>query len=168
MLHFLPSNVKTADELISHTRAIRNKFYPEQIRPIMVRRVPPFRQIYSEPIGPLPEIKFQPVTAAFVQPMQASPSGIPLAHEVGAAVSMIRARWIIRDCCMEFGVTRDQIMSRRRNANIVEARHMAMWRMYKELGWTMERIGKFLGGFDHSVCVHAIRKIDARLAGLAR
>ena len=166
MLHVLPPNVTTAEDLRDHYRPIRNRFYPP-IRPV-VSRPARWRRIYAEPIGPKPEIKFPAVKAAFVMPMPAMPPGVPLVHEVGAASSVIRARWIVRDCCMEFGVTIDQIQSRRRNTHIVDARHMAMWRMYRELGWTMERIGKFLGGFDHSTCVHAIRKIDDRIAGMTR
>ena len=57
------------------------------------------------------------------------------------------------------GVSRDEIMGRRRDPNIVEARHLVMWALHrlshlgtKEVGWLLQK--------DHSTITYAARNID--------
>lgn len=70
------------------------------------------------------------------------------------------AKWIIRDEARRAGVDRTDIISKRRNARVVLARHRAIYRIKKLSNWSLPRIGKLFGRMDHSSIIYAIRKIE--------
>lgn len=54
------------------------------------------------------------------------------------------------------GVTKEEILSRKKKRKYVQARYMAM-RMLHDQGWSLGRIGRALG-VHHTTVLYAIRK----------
>ena len=67
-----------------------------------------------------------------------------------------------------FGVSADQIRSRRRTKQIALARQVAMYLARKLTGSSLAHIGKFFGGRDHATVVHACKTIAQREGEVAR
>jgi hypothetical protein len=85
-----------------------------------------------------------------------SPIGPPsLSHD--------RAWLILRAKAELYELTIEQIKGEQRKANIVHARHHAMWEMSKYTTWSLGQIGKFFGGKDHTTVHSAIKRHQARI-----
>lgn len=66
---------------------------------------------------------------------------------------------LINTCCNSFGVTRQQLFSKRKDAHYVEARHIAMYLMRKyNLLRTLVAIGKYFKR-DHTTVINAVDKV---------
>lgn len=61
------------------------------------------------------------------------------------------------------GVTPNDILSMRRDAKSCLARHIAMYLAKKLTVHSLPRIGKLMGGKDHTTVLHGIRRIQAML-----
>ncbi|CDP50689.1 hypothetical protein [Devosia sp. DBB001] len=70
---------------------------------------------------------------------------------------MLRWKLIVAECAAKYGVSVKDILSMRRNKDIVSARYEAMWRMRQETTMSYPQIGAKLGR-DHSTVVHAIKR----------
>lgn len=73
------------------------------------------------------------------------------------------AREIIVEVAEEYQVTVKDILSIRRNNNIVEARHECVWRIKNETMLSFPQMGKIMNR-DHSSLVHAYHKMRDRKA----
>lgn len=62
----------------------------------------------------------------------------------------------------ECGVKSSQILSRIREREIVNGRFMYCAILYTSFGYTLERIGKIMGGRDHSTIIHSIETYKNR------
>lgn len=62
------------------------------------------------------------------------------------------------------GIARNEIISIRRNASVVRARHFAMWLMRRLTSKSLPSIGGILGRRDHTTIIHGIRRIEAEIA----
>lgn len=71
-------------------------------------------------------------------------------------------RRIVNEVSTLTGISVDDIMSDRRNAKIVHARHLAMYlaRYFTMLSTT--QIGRLIGGRDHTTVIHGVRQTAAR------
>jgi chromosomal replication initiator protein len=58
-----------------------------------------------------------------------------------------------------YGVTLDQLQSKERTANLVQARQVAMYLLRAFGGMSLKEIGAYFGGKDHSTVIHSIDKI---------
>jgi hypothetical protein len=78
------------------------------------------------------------------------------------------AKLIAQEVCAKHGVSFNDIMSPRRNREVVTARQEAFWRCRKETTLTLPQIGRFLGGKDHTTVLWGIKMYEKRLgeAGL--
>ena len=79
------------------------------------------------------------------------------------AINAPPVRTIQDACCRHYGITRTDLLSRRRQEPLVTARHIAMYlariltaRSYPEIGRMFNR--------DHTVAIHAYNRISQRLA----
>ena len=63
-----------------------------------------------------------------------------------------------------YNVTRADILSARRTANVVRPRQIAMYLSKVLTPRSLPEIGRRFGGRDHTTVLHAVRKIEA-LAG---
>lgn len=64
----------------------------------------------------------------------------------------------------EFDVRPADLHSRKRNRSIVVPRQICMYLTRKLTNLSLEQIGQYFGGRDHSTVLHAIEKIEAKLA----
>ncbi|MHC5004002.1 MAG: chromosomal replication initiator protein DnaA [Planctomycetota bacterium] len=63
-----------------------------------------------------------------------------------------------------FDVKLTDLLSKRRHKSIALPRQIAMWLARKHTRYSLEEIGGYFGGRDHTTVMHAIRAIDARRA----
>jgi chromosomal replication initiation ATPase DnaA len=69
---------------------------------------------------------------------------------------------IQRQVCLEFGITKDELLGPSRKAQNVEARHTGMYLAKAIPGATFPKIGRAFRR-DHTTVIYAVRKIAARL-----
>lgn len=62
--------------------------------------------------------------------------------------------------CAVWDVSKDEIVSQRRDAQIVDARHAALWLSRRLTNKTLDQISRLYGGRDHSTILNAVRRID--------
>lgn len=63
---------------------------------------------------------------------------------------------IIRDVCQKHGITRDQLNSKRKTANLLPPRQEAYYRL-REAGYSLQRIATLMGGRDHTTVLHGAK-----------
>ncbi len=61
--------------------------------------------------------------------------------------------------CEHYGVTVDQLKSKRRTQDLALARQVSMYIARERVGATLTQIGRAFGGRDHTTVMHACRKI---------
>jgi chromosomal replication initiator protein len=76
----------------------------------------------------------------------------------------IRVEDILRIVAKHYGVTRADLLSSRRTANVVRPRQIAMYLAKTLTLRSLPEIGRRFGGRDHTTVLHAVRKIDANVA----
>lgn len=67
---------------------------------------------------------------------------------------------IIETVAENFGYSREEVLSEKRQQNLVMARQIAMYICRKNLGLSYPIIGRLFGGRDHTTVLHAMKKID--------
>jgi hypothetical protein len=107
------------------------------------RGPPSARPREPEPPPPAPE---PPPPAPEPEPVARWPEG--------------RAHQIIRLVCERFGVSPDEISSKRRIRTIVVPRQMCMALLRELTTLSAVAIGRQLGGFDHTTVLSALKRID--------
>lgn len=98
------------------------------------------------------------------------PGWFEIVSEDAAPGSQMKIHDVIRVCCKYFGLTRSQITSARRTAQVVYARQIAMYLCKYHTTKSYPEIGRRLGGRDHTTVIHGHRKVESLLpkdAGLA-
>lgn len=157
----------SAQDLLAHYMAVRRRIMAKALRPqrppaVVKRSAVTAKLIYVAPIGPpVPLVSHMGATYAIQLPQVAENAAYM--HVIVPKASPSRAKDIVRECCEEAGITEDEIKGERRSAHIVRARFKAIYRMSTELRWSLPRIGKYMGGRDHTSCLNALRKYRARL-----
>lgn len=73
----------------------------------------------------------------------------------------IRIEDIQRETARHFNVTRGDLISARRTANVVKPRQLAMYLSKTLTLRSLPDIGRRFGGRDHTTALHAVRKIEA-------
>jgi hypothetical protein len=69
---------------------------------------------------------------------------------------------IINETCLEYGISREEMIGPGRTKHIVRIRQLAMWRC-RQAGVSLPKIGRYFGGRDHTTVIHAVRKIEATM-----
>lgn len=75
------------------------------------------------------------------------------------------SRDIIRETAKACRVSAEEMLGRSGQKKIVDARHLAMYRLRNERGLSLPKIGQIFGR-DHSTVIHAIRKVEAKRKGV--
>ena len=70
---------------------------------------------------------------------------------------------VINEVANTYGLTGDEIRSKKRSADISTARQIAIYAVHKITGLSYVEIGKQFGGRDHSTIVYAINKVKNEL-----
>ena len=66
---------------------------------------------------------------------------------------------IMDQCAKHCGLTRDDLLSQKRNREIARSRQLAMYLMRELTALSTTRIGELLGGRDHTTVMHACERI---------
>lgn len=82
-----------------------------------------------------------------------------------AEMGGMKVRGYIRRRCADFGLSFEIICSSRRTRKIVEARQLIMWEIREEFAISLPEIGRIFGGRDHTTCLWAIRRVEAKKRG---
>ena len=70
---------------------------------------------------------------------------------------------ILMAVALKHGLTKTEILSKRRRVYEVLARQEAYWWLNALLPWSLPQIGRFMGGLDHTTILHGVRRHQARL-----
>ena len=70
---------------------------------------------------------------------------------------------ILEKVCSHFGVTQQNVFSKSRKREYVQARQVSMYLAQKYTKMPSARIGKLIGGRDHSTVIHSCTTIEQRL-----
>lgn len=141
-------------DLQAHYREVRTRLWrpaaavpaqPEKPVLVLVKANPAVR--YQHPIGPIvPD-------AVFLTP-----------EHFGQPGSVSYARRVVKEVSEKRGVSIDDMMSIRRNINIVLARYEVFWRLRHETRWSMPQIGRFMHK-DHTTILNGLRVYAKHLKG---
>jgi len=71
---------------------------------------------------------------------------------------------ILAAVALEYGISVDEIRGPWRSKFYMEPRWVAIWIARKRTLHSFPSIGEYIGGRDHTTCIHAYRKIEERLA----
>ena len=69
---------------------------------------------------------------------------------------------ILKAVCAEFGVSKDDLLSKKREATISQARQITMYLLREDAGLTVARIGRELER-DHSTVLHGCKRIESSI-----
>ncbi len=75
----------------------------------------------------------------------------------------VKPQDIIQSVSNHYHLKQSAIKGGRRNKNLVRARHIAMYLLRQELNSSLEEIGQWFGGRDHTSVIHAVKKIEQEL-----
>ncbi len=75
---------------------------------------------------------------------------------------------IIEAVTQYYGVKLSDLQSKRRHKSISLPRQVCMWLARKRTRYSLEEIGGYFGGRDHTTVMHSIRTIETRLANDSR
>ncbi|HSI40828.1 MAG TPA: chromosomal replication initiator protein DnaA [Xanthobacteraceae bacterium] len=76
----------------------------------------------------------------------------------------VRIEDILRIVAKHYNVSRADLLSQRRTANVVKPRQIAMYLAKQLTLRSLPEIGRRFGGRDHTTVLHAVRKIDGLVA----
>lgn len=75
----------------------------------------------------------------------------------------IKPNTVINKTASYFSFKPAELVSSSRKAPLTNARHTAMYLLYKELHLPYEQVGRLFGGRDHTTIIHAVEKIEERI-----
>ena len=100
--------------------------------------------------------------------LQNLPIGIDLAREMlGAEAPAPRNNQVTLQAIIDavtgfYNVKLQDLQSRRRHKSITEPRQICMWLARKNTRFSLEEIGGYFGGRDHTTVMHSIKTVDGR------
>jgi len=127
----------------------------------------PSKRVKARPVEPwqmwppvrLPRIRERSFVKERLEPKPESPEYVRL---------VTTADTIIAEVAKAHRLTVPQLKSHRRWKEIVIARQEVFWRLSKETEMSLPMMGRKMGGFDHTTCLHSIRKHQQRIDAAAR
>lgn len=75
----------------------------------------------------------------------------------------IRPSSVINKTAQYFSFKPTELTGASRKAPLAEARHTAMYLLYKDLNLPYEQVGRLFGGRDHTTVIHAVEKIADKI-----
>jgi hypothetical protein len=148
MLQVSRDDCTTAADVVARCRAVRERLKAQRA---VVRTV-------AEPVA-------EPVVepAVLVAEEQQEPNPVFIERRiVGASCALTSpptVKSIIAVVCRHFGLSETQLLARRRDANIVWPRHVAMYLAQVLTCHSFPELGRRFGNRDHTTVLHAVRKV---------
>lgn len=105
------------------------------------------------------ELKKRPITAELIEELL---SGAEVKAQTRKRLK-VSPNDVLRVVANHYHVKQAAIKGQRRVANLVQARHVAMYLFKEDLQLPLTEIGKWFSNRDHTSALHAIRKIDTEL-----
>lgn len=137
--------IKTADELFAHYKAVRDRLNP------------PPRVVLEEPKPePEPELEPKPVIEVKPEPKKEPPK-----------VSIMRSTSIFMEASEKYKMSIKMIKSTSRRKKFVEVRQEVAYRLRMELKYSYPQIGRLLGNRDHTTAINAVKGYEKKLAKIA-
>lgn len=109
------------------------------------------------PIAQLDQAQNVPVTEPFLLPILS-------AGNLENICEPISIRKIQRMICRHYQVTRYDMLSKRRPANVCWPRQIAMYLAKTMTLKSYPHIGREFGGKDHTTIIHAVRKVEQKMS----
>ena len=75
----------------------------------------------------------------------------------------VRPIKVISTVAKYFDYKNKDLLGTCRKADLVEARHIAMYLLRFDLGIQLEKVGELMGGKDHTTVMHAVEKMEAEM-----
>lgn len=69
---------------------------------------------------------------------------------------------ILLEVCIQYRVTRAELVGKQRDGEYVRPRHVAAW-LLRQTGRSYPQIGRTLGGRDHTSAMYAVRRIEGAI-----
>lgn len=86
-----------------------------------------------------------------------------VAAELGVSIEKkekrLRPQEVISLIAKEFDLKNKEIVGSSRKAELVRARHLAMYILRKEMGLTLHQVAELMGRSDHTTVLHAVEKM---------
>ena len=82
--------------------------------------------------------------------------------DAGSKHSQITLQQIIEVVTNYYGVKLSDLQSRRRHKSVTEPRQICMWLARKNTRFSLEEIGGYFGGRDHTTVMHSIRTVNLK------
>lgn len=98
----------------------------------------------------------QPITLALAQ----QALGDPIGGEVSGQTTL---QQIIDAVTKYYSVKLSDLQSKRRHKSITEPRQVCMWLARRRTRFSLEEIGGYFGGRDHTTVMHAIKTVEERM-----
>jgi chromosomal replication initiator protein len=77
--------------------------------------------------------------------------------------NMVDPKKILGEVCAFYGLKTTDVRGEKRKREIVRPRQILMWLLRNESRLTLDEVGRFLGGRDHSTIIHGVEVIDRLL-----
>ncbi|MEM7682672.1 MAG: chromosomal replication initiator protein DnaA [Planctomycetota bacterium] len=97
----------------------------------------------------------QTVNVALAREVLGEPAAAPRANQA-------TLQQIIEKVTGFYGVKLSDLQSRRRHKSVTEPRQVCMWIARRQTRFSLEEIGGYFGGRDHTTVMHSIRTVEAR------
>jgi chromosomal replication initiator protein len=102
-------------------------------------------------------------TLARLQRRPLDVAGMAAHFRAQVEASRVTVEHIARRVCSYFRVEARQLQSRRRSRNVVVPRQVGMYLARRLTALSLDQIGAYFGGRDHSTVLHACRKVEQAL-----
>jgi chromosomal replication initiator protein len=152
-----PPDLQLRMDILDAKSAQRGMILPADVRGMIAAGITTSaRDLESavEQLHTYTQLTGQMITAAAGQ-MVLKALGTPVSH---AAVSL---NMLVEATARHYGLTADDLASRKRTRIVAQARQMAMYLARAETDASLPQIGEALGGRDHSTILHGCARITA-------
>jgi len=141
----------SADQMRRDAAALRARIFAEPAKPKVVAPI-----VEPEP-EPTPETEIN--EDSFLPSKTFSPEDFqePTAFPMSRLMTL---------CSVVSGVSIADIKAPRRYGPGVKARQIFFWLAKKHTDISLPRLGRFVGGRDHTTCLYAVRKVEALIKSL--
>jgi chromosomal replication initiator protein len=106
--------------------------------------------------------KLQIMSAMDRRPIDVELARLALGELEPASAPKIQIQTIVNAVTDYFGVKVTDLQSKRRQRSIAQPRQLCMWLARRHTRYSLEEIGGFFGGRDHTTVMHAVKAIEDR------